>query len=1175
MGFDNPPMSWSELEKTLSGRRRERPASGAGEGGAGEGGAGEGGAGEGGAGAGGAGAGGGGAGGGGAGGGGAVWRIGDGDGRDGHPVVDPLAVDADGGDSPAWSRKRQPYQAPVLIRPPEPTVPYAELHCHTNFSFLDGASHPEELAEEAARLGLGGLAVTDHDGFYGVVRFSEAARGLELPTIFGAELSLGLTGPQNGEPDPEGRHLLVLARDAAGYAALGATIGEAQLAGAEKGKPDYGSLEGIAKRLRGHVMVLTGCRKGIVPAALAGDGIERAARELDRLVDLFGGEHVVVELTDHGDPYDGDRNDVLHQLALSRRLHAVATNNVHYAVPARRKLATALAAVRARRSLDEIDGWLPAAGTAHLRSGAEMARRFAGYPGVVELAAELGAALAFDLQLVAPQLPAFPIPEPGYTEMGWLRELTMRGARERYGLRSEVPEVYAKLEYELQMIEDLDFPGYFLVVYDIVRFCRDEGIYCQGRGSAANSAVCYALYITNVDAFEYDLVFERFLAPERDGPPDIDVDIESDRREEVIQYVYKTHGRRHTAQVANVISYRPRSAVRDIAKAFGFSPGQQDAWSKQIDRWGGVATADVEDIPAQVISYANELQKFPRHLGIHSGGMVICDRPVSEVCPVEWGRMPGRTVLQWDKDDCAAINLVKFDLLGLGMLSALHYAFDMIDSKLDFGSIRPSDPEVYRMLQEADSVGVFQVESRAQMATLPRLKPREFYDLVVEVALIRPGPIQGGSVHPYIRRKNGQEKWEIPHETMRRALEKTLGVPLFQEQLMQLAMDSAGFTPLEADKLRRAMGSKRSVERMEEMRERLYEGMAANGITGALADDLYVKLCAFASYGFPESHAISFAYLVYVSAWLKRYHPAAFCAALLNAQPMGFYSPQTLVDDARRHGVEVRRPDINLSDAAAVLETTPTTRKKSGKGEPPQAWGLGGPAVRQGLSGIRTIGADLAEGIEEERRRNGPYRGMTDLARRTGCTTAHLEALATADAFAGFGLSRREALWAAGAAAQDRPDRLPGTVTGTDAPTLPGMSDVDRLVADVWATGLSPEAHPAQFIRAELDRAGALRISQLPGVLAGKRVRVGGIVTHRQRPATAGGVTFVNLEDETGMLNVTCSTGVWQRYRRVARTSSALIVRGRLEKAEGVLNLVADRLEAVTPPVTPASRDFR
>jgi error-prone DNA polymerase len=537
--------------------------------------------------------------------------------------------------------------------------------------------------------------------------------------------------------------------------------------------------------------------------------------------------------------------------------------------------------------------------------------------------------------------------------------------------------------------------------------------------------------------------------------------------------------------------------------------------------------------------------------------------------------MPGRTVLQWDKDDCAAIDLVKFDLLGLGMLSALHYAYDMIESELDLSAMRLDDREVYEMLCRADSVGVFQVESRAQMATLPRLKPDKFYDLVVEVALIRPGPIQGGSVHPYIRRKNGLEKPEVPHPLMANALAKTLGVPLFQEQLMQLAIDVAGFDPSEADQLRRAMGSKRSVEKMEQIKQRLYAGMAERGITGELADDLFLKLSAFASYGFPESHAMSFAYLVYASAWLKRYHPAAFCAALLNAQPMGFYSPQSLVDDARRHGVEVRRPDINRSDAAATLEATKTTRWTSEKGEPPHAWGLGGPAVRMGLTSVRTLGDDLAKAIEQERRAHGPYRGMADLARRAGCTTAHLEALATADAFAGFGLSRREALWAAGAAAQDKPDRLPGTVTGTDAPTLPGMADVDKLVADVWATGLSPEAHPAQFIRDQFDAAGAVPIARLARVEAGTRVRAGGIVTHRQRPATAGGVTFINLEDETGMLNVTCSPGLWQKYRRVARSSAALIVRGRLERAEGVLNLVADRLDAVTPPISPASRDFR
>jgi error-prone DNA polymerase len=1116
MGFNNPGIPWSELERTLSGRGTDRPY-----------------------------------------------------------VVDPLAIDADGGDSPAWSRKRQPYRAPAARPTLGPdTVPYAELHCHTNFSFLDGASHPEELAEEAARLGLTALAITDHDGLYGVVRFSEVARELKLPTIFGAELSLGLPGPQNGEPDPVGRHLLALAHGPEGYARLSRVISAAQLDGGEKGRPVY-DLERVAGDLRDHALVLTGCRKGLVPGALLSEGVAGAARELDRLTALFGAENVAVELTDHGDPLDDERNDALAALAAGNGLPTVATNNVHYATPGRRRLATALAAVRARRSLDEIDGWLPGAATAHLRSGAEMAARFAAFPGAVDRAAAYGAQLAFDLQLVAPGLPDFKV-DPGHTEMTWLRELTMRGALKRYGPPAAHPKAYEQLEHELGMIEKLEFPGYFLVVHQIVQFCQRENIYCQGRGSAANSAVCYALGITNVDAVRHGLLFERFLAPERDGPPDIDVDIESDRREEVIQFVYREYGREHTAQVANVISYRPRSAVRDIAKAFGFSPGQQDAWSKQIDRWGSVAAVDVEEIPEHVVAYANELQTFPRHLGIHSGGMVICDRPVVEVCPVEWARMANRSVLQWDKDDCATVGLVKFDLLGLGMLSALHYAYEMIESDLDLSAMDLTDPEVYDMLCRADSVGVFQVESRAQMATLPRLKPECFYDLVVEVALIRPGPIQGGSVHPFIRRKNGLEEVTFPHPLMRNALEKTKGVPLFQEQLMQLAIDVAGFTPAEADQLRRAMGSKRSAERMTAIRDRLYAGMAARGITGELADDIYRKLSAFASYGFPESHAMSFAYLVYASSWLKRYHPAAFCAALLNAQPMGFYSPQSLVDDARRHGVEVRRPDINRSNAMAVLESTPDTRWGSQPGEPPHQWGLGGPAVRMGLNSVRTVGAELAERIEAERRDGGPYRDLGDLARRAGLTTAHLEALATADAFAEFGLTRRQALWAAGAAAGERPGRLPGTSGATQPPpTLPGMDDVDKLMADVWATGLSPESHPAQFIRAQLDAVGAIPIARLGRVEHGRRVRVGGIVTHRQRPATAGGITFMNLEDETGMLNVTCSPGLWQRYRKVARNSSALIVRGRLERHDGVINLTADRLEEITPPVRPPSRDFR
>ena len=1076
-------------------------------------------------------------------------------------------------------------------------VAYAELHCHSNASFLDGGSHPEELAEEAARLGLEALAITDHDGMYGIVRFAEAARTLALPTIFGAELTLtpafgatrstdGTTrateenwpgqqpvGPQarraqqpggsqarrgqqptrTGTPDPPGEHLVVLARDPEGYARLCRAISEAQMAGS-KGAP-RGDLTRLAALHGGHWLVLTGCRKGSVTRELVAGGPAAAAAELDRLIRAFGRDNLYVELWDHGDPLDSARNDALVRLADRARVEVVATNNVHYATPARRRLATALAAVRARSSLADLDGWLPAGAGAHLRSGLEQATRLARYPGTVELAAELGRALAFDLELVAPRLPDFPVP-PGHTEMTWLRELASRGATRRYGRRGSerVPGAWRQIDHELATIEQLGFPGYFLIVWDIVQFCERADIYCQGRGSAANSAVCYAIGITKADAVSLGLLFERFLSPERDGPPDIDLDIEAGRREEVIQYVYERYGRDRAAQVANVITYRPRSAVRDMGRALGYAPGQLDAWSKQVDAWGPLEATVEHDIPKQVMELAREILRFPRHLGIHSGGMVICDRPVVEVCPVEWATMKDRSVLQWDKGDCAAVGLVKFDLLGLGMLSALHDTVDLVGThhgaEVDLAEL-PQEAAVYDMLCQADSVGVFQVESRAQMATLPRLKPREFYDLVVEVALIRPGPIQGGSVHPYIRRRNGEEPVTYLHPLLERSLAKTLGVPLFQEQLMQMAVDVAGFSAAEADQLRQAMGAKRSSERMERLRGRLYQGMAERGIQGAVADRIYEKLAAFANFGFPESHSVSFAYLVYASAWLKLHYPAAFLAALLNAQPMGFWSPNTLVADARRHGVVVRGPDVNLSAAIAVLE------------------GDGG--VRLGLAYVRSLGEEVAERVAEGR----PYASMADLVRRTGVTEGQVEALATAGAFGSLGLERRAALWAAGAVAQARADRLPGTAVGVQAPRLPGMSPVELGAADLWATGLSGDSHPVQFARERLDALGAVAADGLAVVPPGTRVLVGGVVTHRQRPATAGGTTFLNIEDETGLINVICSKGVWARHRRVGRTAAALLVRGRLERAEGVINVIADQLRPLPLAAATRSRDFR
>jgi error-prone DNA polymerase len=791
---------------------------------------------------------------------------------------------------------------------------------------------------------------------------------------------------------------------------------------------------------------------------------------------------------------------------------------------------------------------------------------------------------------------------------------------------------WGQIEHELGVIEQLGFPGYFLVVWDIVRFCIEADIFCQGRGSAANSAVCFSLGITRADAVRLGLLFERFLSPSRDGPPDIDLDIESGRREEVIQYVYGRYGRHNAAQVANVITYRPRSAVRDMARALGFAAGQQDAWAKQVDRWGslaestsgevappgdtppltGAATRDAwrgetlrsgeHSIPAAVLDLARQVEHAPRHLGIHSGGMVICDRPVIEVCPVERARMPNRTVLQWDKDDCAAVGLVKFDLLGLGMLTALHHAVDLIRAhrgyELDLAMLEQEDA-VYDMLCAADSVGVFQVESRAQMATLPRLKPRTFYDLVVEVALIRPGPIQGGSVHPYIRRRNGTEPVTYLHPLLEPSLAKTLGVPLFQEQFMQISIDVAGFSAAEADELRQAMGSKRSRLRMDRLRDRLFTGMAARGITGAVAEEIWSKLVAFADYGFPESHSVSFAYLVYSSAWIKLHEPAAFCASLLNAQPMGFYSPHTLVQDARRHGVEVRGPDLARSGAGAVLE--------------PCASSHNAVAVRLGLSSVRGIGQDLAEALVAERDAHGAFADLADLSHRTGLTRPQLEALALAGAapspsaesapksrspqHAGAGCAegedttagasrpraarartqnRRAALWEAGAAAQSRPGRLPGIVTGTDAPTLPGMSAAEEAVTDLWTTGVSPDGHPTQFVRAELDRLGVVPAIGLKTRTTDGKVLVGGVVTHRQRPATAGGTMFINLEDETGLVNVICSKGCWTRYRTLARSAPALLVRGRLERSEGVVNVIAERLDELPLEIGSLhSRNFR
>jgi error-prone DNA polymerase len=1187
MGWDNPPVPWREFERRLSWGKGTGQASGGRDGGLDEG------------------------------------RAGGGRGADSRR-------DKDTGQEPgAAGAPRSVVRLPVGSASPA----WAELHCHSSYSFLDGASSPSDLVLEAAVRGLSVLAITDHDGMYGVPQFAQSAArlrdsGVSLGTVFGAELSLdlarkakaravgpaqagtlaraatsaraaggGLTSaraggagpmsmlqrpagtPRAGVPDPSGRHLLVLARDPEGYRRLCRVISTAQLAGGEKGLPIYDE-SALADAHDGHWVILTGCRKGAVPAALAAHGPAAAARELARLTEAFGTGNVKVELTIGNDPADDERNDALAALAVAAGVGVIATSNVHYAAPQDARLAQALAAIRARLSLAEMDGWLAAAGGGYLRSGTEMAARLRRYPGVLEQTAELAGDCAFDFHVIAPRLPDFPVPD-GHTEASWLRELIRRKAPDRYGRPDSecISGAYAQIARELSVIEQLGFPGYFLIVHEIVEFCEKEGILCQGRGSAANSAVCYALGITSVDPVRHGLLFERFLSAGRDGPPDIDLDIEHRRREEVIQHVYEEYGRERAAQVANVISYRPRMAIRDAGRAFGYEPEQQNEWSRQVGprQYGpGQPVPPDAGVPDAVVDLAERMQRLPRHLGIHSGGMVICDRPVGEVCPVEWARMPNRSVLQWDKDDCAYAGLVKFDLLGLGMLTALRDCFELVEQahgvRWSLHSIPQEDPGVYAMLKVADTVGVFQVESRAQMATLPRLRPEKFYDLVVEVALIRPGPIQGGSVHPYMRRRHGDEEPDLPHPLMEHALGKTLGVPLFQEQMMQIAIDCAGFSPTEADKLRQAMSSKRAPERIEELRERLLTGMAERDIPAEVAEDIYVKILAFSSYGFPESHAISFAYLVYASAWLKCYYPAAFTAALLRAQPMGFYAPSSLISDVRRHGVMVRGVDVNASGVLATLEKTEDPGNGAVQPDPPAGGApiRGQPVIRLGLSEVRNLGTSVAEEIVAGQ----PYADLEDFARRTTVPAAALEALALGGAFGCFGVSRREALWAAGAAATIRPGQLPGTTLGMTAPELPVMTAAEETFADLWATG-TYGTHPIEHIRAMLAERGVLPAASLTSAQNGRNVLVGGLVTHRQQPGTARGVVFLSLEDETGMANIICPPNVWQRFRKIGVDANALLVHGRIERLDGAVSLLATRLERLRVVAAARSRDFR
>ena len=1092
---------------------------------------------------------------------------------------------------------------------------YAELHCHTNFSFHDGASHPEALVAKAGDLGYTALAVTDHDGFRGVVKLHQAARVMGMPIVYGTEIGMprseavvrhSRARETETPPSRRGRirrmhgskptsfpvtdHLVLLAPDPQGYTAISRFVTEGQYRG-EKDLPVY-DYDELARASRdGDLVALTGCRSGAVPRAAQSGDLEGALQAAARLRELFP-NRLYVELWDHAMPEDAPRNEVLTEVAARLCLPTVATNNVHYADHHDADLSEVLAAIGGRRDLDTADGFRPATDERYLKSGAAMTERFGRYPGAVARAAELGAALAFDLDLLTPQLPDFPMPGAFTTEEEYLHHLVYEGAREVYpGAAGGIDaEAARRLDHELGVINELGFAGFFLVAWDIVRFARSQDIYCQIRGSGADSAVCRCIALTRVDPIRLNLPFERFLSSERGRPPDIDIDFEAERREEVIQYCYSRYGRERAAMVANVITYRARSVLQDVGKVFGLTQAQVNALTKYLDTRNPQTIPEMVELPDgmtadHIYDVCRRLDGFPRHLGIHSGGMVIARKPLWQIVPLEWGRMEERSVLQWDKDDCAAMGIVKFDLLALGAMNALHLSVDAVKEAhgvdIDLAVI-PQEPVIYDMLTRADTVGVFQVESRAQMATLPRMKPKTFYDLAIEVALIRPGPIQGHSVHPFLRRRNGEEPVRYPHPSTEVILAKTLGVPVFQEQLMELARICAGFSAGQSDRLRLAMTHKRSGEAMERLRNEVYAGMATNGITGVSADEIWEKLQGFASFGFPESHSVSFAYIVYAASWLKYHWPTEFFAGLLNAQPMGFYTPNSLVQDAIHHGVVVLPPDISRSwfdctvEPHSVGETEIVEylgmRWRRGRGAVDDPIRLP-VALRVGLRYVRNLGDAEIIRIEAARMVGGPFGSLEDLAQRSGLAVDAIEALAASGALRSIGPGRREGIWAAGVLGELGPDRL-ALAPGAEAPSLPEMDGYEEMQADLWSTSIST-THPVAFLRDRLIETGCLSISDALLLRKhGTRARVGGIITHRQRPGTANGVRFLNLEDETGLLNVVVLPPIWEAHFEIARKAVGVVIEGVLEFRDGVTNLVAHRFEH-WPVEGIQSRDFR
>jgi error-prone DNA polymerase len=1008
---------------------------------------------------------------------------------------------------------------------------YAELVCRSNFSFLQGASHPEELVTQAAELGLSALALTDQDGLYGVVKAHLQARTLGLKLLIGSRLTL-----------TDGPEVVALVQNGRGYAHLCQLISQGRLAHpkGEAGIP----FQALARCAEGLLLLLP------APAPLL---------KVAPLAEAFPGRFYVGLCRTLS---AGDEARLREALALARALEvpACAHNDVHTHQRDRQRLQDTLVGIRHGVTVAEAGFRLFPNAERTLKGATEMARLFHDFPEVVGRTLEVADACHFSLDSLRYQFPQEDLPL-GHTPQSWLAALVEEGLPSRYP--GGVPEAVRKqIAHELELIDRLQVAGYFLALHDIVRFAHERGILCQGRGSAANSAVCYALKITAIDPVRMGLLFERFLSLERPEPPDIDVDFEHERREEVLQYVYRKHGRSRAGMVCEVICYRGRLAVREVGKALGLSLDQVDRLAR-VTEMSGSSTLEApqvreaglrpEDAGVQhTLAQAEALEGFPRHLSIHVGGFVITHGELSDIVPVENAAMADRTVVQWDKDDLAALGVFKVDLLGLGMLTALSRGFRLVEQhegkRLSLATLPPEDPAVYEMLGRADAVGVFQVESRAQMNLLPRLRPRSFYDLTIEIALIRPGPILGDMVHPFLRRREGLEDVTYPSEEVKAILEKTLGIPLFQEQAMRLAVTAAGFGQGDADALRRALMHKRAAALLPSWRARFVEGCVRRGYTSSYAERCFEQFKGFSHYGFPESHSASFALIAYASAYLKHYHPAAFAAALLNSQPMGFYAPHTLVEDARRHGVEVRPVDVRRSDWDCTLE---------------------GGALRLGLREVRGLQQAHAEAVASGRPSSGDA-DLRGLVRRARLSRGALVRLARAGALDGLCGDRRQAEWEVQAlSTTDAGDLFHGELL--DASPQPGgkPSLVERVVEDYRHTGLSLEKHPVALLRDYLNSRRALTAAGLQEAPHKARVRMGGLVTCRQRPPTAKGVAFLTLEDETGMANLVVPSATFERQRSLVLGASFLLAEGRVERNGKVVNLQVARVSTLSLTLPP------